>query len=248
MISFIQFRTFLNLDDNWQDVKDEHCRHLVIGEFHFTKREVEGFTSSNECWDVFAVMELSAKLLLEEHGVHYSYSKISDSLMKLIKKTSSPGPDDAPINNNSFGRVNKKFICFFVDMLSLQLAFDNWYVSIRILEINTTLLNLNFSLKILKKLRYPFAAQVAPSPHSKSTPIEVTNALQRNQSILVSLAVSMNSRSQAFYMENGDLGWPVPSLKQLFSSAITYKKKFHKGNISSWEGYTDIYVSLSILM
>ena len=67
--------------------------------------------------------------------MHESYSNISDSLMKLIKMTSSPGPDDGPINNNSFGRVNKKFIRFFIDMLSLQLAFDNWYVSIRILEI-----------------------------------------------------------------------------------------------------------------
>ncbi len=108
---------------------------LVIGEFHFTKRMIEGFTATNECWDVFAAMELSGKLLLEEHSVHDSYSQISDSMMKLIKMISSPGPDDGPINNNSFGRVNKKFIRFFIDMLSLQLAFDNWYVSIHILEI-----------------------------------------------------------------------------------------------------------------
>jgi hypothetical protein len=79
-------------------------------------------------------------------------------------------------------------------MLSLQLAFDNWYVSICILETNMILHNSNFSLKILKILRYPFAAQVAPLPFPKSTPIEVTNALQHNQSILVSLAVSMNAR------------------------------------------------------
>ena len=140
MFLFILFRIFLKLGDNWQDAKDEYVRHLVIGEFHFTKREVEGFTASNECRDVFAAMELSAKLLLEEHGVHDSYSKISDSLMKLIKKTSPPGPDDAPINNNSFGCVNRKFICFFIDMLSLQLAFDNWYVSICILEIKPKLI------------------------------------------------------------------------------------------------------------
>ncbi len=49
---------------------------------------------------------------------------------------------------------------------------------------------------------------MAPLPYSKSTPIEVINALQRNQSILVSLAVSMNARSQSFYMDNGNLGWP----------------------------------------
>ena len=137
----------LNLGDNWQDVKDDHGRHLVIGEFHFTKREVEGFTASNECRDVFAAMELSGKLLLEEHSVHDSYSQISDSLMKLIKMTSSPGPDDGPINNNSFGRVNKKFIRFFIDMLSLQLAFDNWYVSIRILEITRDFAQFRFLIE-----------------------------------------------------------------------------------------------------
>ena len=79
MILFVGFCTFLKLGDNWQDVKDEYGRHLVIGEFHFTRREVEGFTASNECRDVFAAMELSAKLLLEEHGVHDSYNKISDT-------------------------------------------------------------------------------------------------------------------------------------------------------------------------
>jgi hypothetical protein len=129
----IQFLLLLNLGDNWQDIKDEHGRCLVIGEFRFSKREVEGFTASNKCRDVFAAMELSGKLLLEEHSVHESYSKICDSLMNVIKKTSSPSTDDGPINNNSFGRVNKQFISFFIDMLSLQLAFDNWYVSIRIL-------------------------------------------------------------------------------------------------------------------
>jgi hypothetical protein len=87
---------------------------------------------------------------------------------------------------------------------------------------------------------------VVPLPFAKSTPIEVTNALQHDQSILVSLAVSMNVSSQVFYTKNGKLGWPVPSLKQLFSTAVAYKKKFKKGIISSWEGYNDNYVSISI--
>ncbi len=129
----IQFLSLLVLGDNWQDIKDEHGRHLVIGEFRFTKRQFEGFTASNKCRDVFAAMELSGKLLLEDHSVHDSYTNICDSLMKVIKMTSAPSHDNGPINNNSFGRVNKKFIRFFIDMLSLQLAFDKWYVSIRIL-------------------------------------------------------------------------------------------------------------------
>ena len=108
---------------------------MIIGAFHFSRKEVEGFTASNECRDVFAAMELSGKLLVEDHIVHDTYSNVSDSMMKLIKQTSKPGRNEAPISGNSFGRVNKKFIRFFIDMLSLQLVFDNWYVSIRILEI-----------------------------------------------------------------------------------------------------------------
>jgi hypothetical protein len=148
MFLLIQFRLLLNLGDNWQDIEDEHGRRLVIGEFHFAKREVEAFTGSNECRDVFAAMELSGKLLLDEHSVHESYSNRSDSLTKLIKMTSSPGPDDGPINNNSFGRVNKKFIRF-----SLTCCLSSWhlisgmyqFVYFKLLVI---LHNLNYSLKL----------------------------------------------------------------------------------------------------
>ncbi len=129
----IQFLLLLILGDNWLDIKDEHGHHLVIGKFCFTKRHLEGFTASNKCHDVLAAMELSGKLLLEDYLVHDSNTNICDSLMKVIKMTSAPSRDNGPINNKSFGGVNKKFICFFIDMLSLQLAFDNWYVSIRIL-------------------------------------------------------------------------------------------------------------------
>ncbi len=125
----------LHLGDNWEDIKDKHGRCLIIGQFHFTKRETEGFTTSSECLDVLAAIELSTKLLLEESTVHDSHSKINDSLMKLIKITSAHDPDHGPINNNSFGRVNKKFVCFFIDMLSLQFVFDNWYVLIRSLQL-----------------------------------------------------------------------------------------------------------------
>ena len=80
-------------------------------------------------------------------------------------------------------------------------------------------------------LRYDFAAQVAPSPFAKATPIEVTNAMQHNQLILVSLAVSMNPSSQQYYTENCKLGWQVPSLKKLFTTAVSYIQKFNKGHI-----------------
>ncbi len=132
---FIRICIFFNLGDNWETIKDEHGRRLIIGRFHFTKRENEGFTASNECRDVFAAMELTTKLLLEEYSDHNLHSKINNSLMKIIKLSNEPDPDHASINNNSFGRVNKKFVCFFINMLSLQLVFDNWYISICILAI-----------------------------------------------------------------------------------------------------------------
>ena len=138
MISFVWFCILLNLGDNWEDIKDEHGHRLIIGQFHFTKRAKEGFTTTNKCRDVFTAMELTTKLLLEEYSVHNSHSKINDSLIKLIKITSEPGPNHAPINNNCFGRVNKKFVHFFIDILSLQLVFDNWYVSSCMLAIFTT--------------------------------------------------------------------------------------------------------------
>ncbi len=126
-ISFMlmQFLLLLILGNNWQDTKDEHGRHLVIGEFCFTKRHLEGFTASNKCRNVFAAMELSGKLLLEDHSVHDSYTNICDSLMKVIKLTSAPSRDDGPINNNSFGRVNKKFIRF-----SLTCCLSSWHLII----------------------------------------------------------------------------------------------------------------------
>ena len=87
----IHYLLLLILGDNWQDIKDEHGRHLVIGEFSFNKKRSEGFTASNKCRDVLAAMELSGKLLLEHYSVHDSYSNISDSLMKIIKGTSANG-------------------------------------------------------------------------------------------------------------------------------------------------------------
>ena len=142
-ISCIQICICLDLGDNWETIKDEHGCCLIIGQYHFTQKENEGFTAFNKCRDVFAAMELTTKLLLEGYSVHDSHSKINNSLMKLIKLSSEPDPDHAPINNNSFGHVNKKFVCFFIDMLSLQLVFDNWYILIRILAIYTILYHSN---------------------------------------------------------------------------------------------------------
>jgi hypothetical protein len=41
----------------------------------------------------------------------------------------------------------------------------------------------------------------------------------------------------SFFSENGSLGWDVPTMKQLCTSCVTYKKKWDNGIISSWGGY-----------
>ena len=216
--SYTLIRVTFLLADSWVDIKDQHGHPLLIGVHHFTKKKGTGFVGANDAREVLAALELSTKLFLEESSVPDSHSRLDDSLMTLIKASSAPSLHDGVIiNNNSFGRVNKKFVRFFVDMLSLQLLFNNWY---------------------------PFAAQVAPSPYSKLTPLEVSNALQRNQSILVSLAVRMNPLAQSMYMENGSMGWTFPSIKQLFTTAVNYSNKFKKGIISSWDGYSENHVSI----
>jgi hypothetical protein len=42
----------------------------------------------------------------------------------------------------------------------------------------------------------------------------------------------------SFSSENGSLGWDVPTMKQLCTTCVTYKKKWDNGIISSWEGYS----------
>ncbi len=81
--------------------------------------------------------------------------------MKLLKDSSAPNIA-SPTSFNSFGRVNKFFCHFVIDMLSAQLFFNNWY---------------------------PFSAQSAPSPYVKETPWEVIDDIAHNQGVLVSLCV-----------------------------------------------------------
>ncbi len=47
-----------------------------------------------------------------------------------------------------------------------------------------------------------------------------------------------------YFGGQGVKGWPVPTLKQLFSMAVTFKNKFKKGIISSWDNYQANKVSV----
>jgi hypothetical protein len=113
-------------------------------------------------------------------------------------------------NHNSFGRVNKKFAQFVIDFISVQLVFNNWY---------------------------PFSTQFAPSPFAKNIPEEVESALKNNQIILINIFIRFDHNANVLFVKQGVQGWPIPTLKQLFSMAVTFKNKFKKEIISSWENY-----------
>jgi hypothetical protein len=114
------------------------------------------------------------------------------------------------INHNSFGGVNKKFARFVINFISVQLVFNNWY---------------------------PFLAQFAPSPFAKNIPKEVESALKNNQMILINICIPLDHNANILFVKQGVKGWPVLTLKQLFSMVVTFKNMFKKGFISSWENY-----------
>ena len=97
-------------------------------------------------------------LFLEPHSVSATDSNITDSLMLRLKSSSSE-EIAGTISSNSFGKVNKKICRYIIDMLAVQLVFDNWH---------------------------PFAGQNAPSPYVKETDAEVIRHIKHNQDVLVS--------------------------------------------------------------
>ena len=199
----------------WSDVQNDKGHVLIIGSHSFrTKGEVT-FTKENHFRDVFAVLRLMMDLFLEPHSVPDNQSLITDSLM-LRLKSSSTKEKAGSISSNSFGKVNKKFCRYVIDLLSVQLVFDNWH---------------------------PFAGQNAPSPFVKETPPEVIRHIKHNQDVLVSFCVQFNPLNAISVFKEKTLGWEVPSLKTLFSTGVTYKHKLDKGIISSWKKYPKNHVS-----
>jgi hypothetical protein len=197
---------------SWSDVKSNQNVPIIIGS-HILRSKGEGtFTESNHFCDVFAALRLMLNLMLEPFSVQSEKSCITNSLMKLIKESSAPNIAGRT-SSNSFVKVNKKFCRFVIDMLSVQLVFNNWY---------------------------PFASQSAPSPYVKETPGDVTRHILHNQKVLLLLCFKMNPTSSMDMFRDekmNRLGWQVSSLKTIFSSAVTMKHKVEKGIISSWENY-----------
>jgi hypothetical protein len=145
-------------------------------------------------------------LQLEDFLVCGKLLHICNSQMKCLKMSSH----GELTNHNLFGRVNKKFVRFVIDFISVLLVFNNWY---------------------------PFSTQFAPSPFAKNIPEEVESALKNNQMILINICICLDHNANILFVQQGVKGWLVLTLKQLFSMAVTFKNKFKKGIISSWENY-----------
>jgi hypothetical protein len=193
-------------------VKTNKNVFLIIGSHTLCSKGKETFTETNHFRDVFAALGLMLDLMLEPYSVPSEKSCVTDSLMKLIKESSAPN-NAGHTSLNSFGKVNKKFCRFVIDILSVQFVFNNWY---------------------------PFASQSAPSPYVKDTPEDVTCHIVHNQKVLLSFCFKINPHtSMVLFREEkmNRLGWPVPSLKTFFSSAVTLKHKVEKGIILSWDNY-----------
>jgi hypothetical protein len=142
---YVELSCHILLDSTWtalSDVCNDKNHVLIIGAHTLLNQGEATFTEANYFRDVFAALGLMLDLMLEPYSVLSSDSWVTDSPMKLIKDSSAP--DIAgPISSNSFGKVNKKFCCFVIDMLSVQLVFNNWS---------------------------SFASQSAPSPYVKDIP------------------------------------------------------------------------------
>jgi hypothetical protein len=98
----------------------------------------------------------------------------------------------------------------FFHFISVQLFFNNWY---------------------------PFLTQFAPSPFAKNIPEEVKQALKKNQMILINICMCLDNNAYSLFVNQDMKGWPVPTLKQLFSMVVTFKNEFKKEIISFLENY-----------
>jgi hypothetical protein len=202
-------------------LRDSLNQCLVIGLFEFNKKGASTYTKANNSPNGLAALHLMTLLLLEDFLFSGELSQVSDSQMNALKLSCCPAIDSQSTNHNSFGQVNKKFSCFAIDFLSVQLVFNNWY---------------------------PFSTQFALSPFAKQVPEEVMQLLNRNQLILINICICLNNNANSLFVDQGVKRRPVSTLKQLFSIAVIFRNKFKKGIVSSWDNYQANKVSICCLI
>ncbi len=60
--------------------------------------------------------------------------------------------------------------------------------------------------------------------------------------ILINISICLDNNANSLFVKQGVKGWPVPTLKQLFSMKVIFKNKFKKrvtiflGKLSSKQG------------
>ncbi len=91
---------------------------LVMGAHSFRSQGSKTFLEANHFHDVFAALGLMLELMLETFSVSSQDSRVTDSLMKLLKDSSAPNIA-GPTSSYSFWQVNKNFFHFVIDMLSI---------------------------------------------------------------------------------------------------------------------------------
>jgi hypothetical protein len=92
---------------------------------------------------------------------HFSLSKTMDSLMLAIK-ANTVDECSSPDFPNSYGKVNKTFACFVVELLAVNLLFDCWF---------------NHS------------SQTLPAPYASDIPDEIYRDLTYNKVLIVSYCI-----------------------------------------------------------
>ncbi len=112
----------------------------------------------SNCSDVLGVLVLMLSTPLEHHS---SGSKTTDSLMLAIK-SSTVNERSSPDSPNSYGKVNKTFAHFVVELLAVYLLFDCWF---------------NHS------------SQTSPAPYAKKVPDEIYKDLKINRDLIASYCI-----------------------------------------------------------
>jgi hypothetical protein len=89
---------------------------LLTSKYKFKKNK-ESYLATSNCSDVLGLLILLLNTPLEHHS---SLSKTTDSLM-LVIKASTVYERSSPDSPNSYGKVNKTFACFVVELLAVNL-------------------------------------------------------------------------------------------------------------------------------
>ena len=110
------------------------------------------------CSDVLGLLLLMLNTPLEHHS---SKSKTADSLMLAIK-ASNVDERSSPDSPNLYGKVNKTFAHFVVEMLAVNLLFDYWFYH---------------------------SSQSSPAPYASYVPDEIYNDLIYNRNLIVSYCI-----------------------------------------------------------